>query len=98
MPLFDPTPQAATTNRRTPNWRQTLWLLLGGLLVAGGSCAGALGVFSVAYGRSTRTMIVLWWLLMAVFAVAVLAFIAGLVFLLILALRALLNAGRGGTS
>jgi uncharacterized membrane protein len=73
-------------------------LLLGAFLLAVGSCAGAFAVFSAGYGNTTsKVLVAIWWALMAVFCASVLAFLVGIVFLLIMAVRALVRgSGNGG--
>jgi uncharacterized membrane protein len=93
MPLFNPV-QKSSDDRRTPNWRQTLWLLCGGLVLAVGSCAGAFAIFSVGFGRKSYVFELIWWALMAVFAISALVSLVGIVFLVIMAIRALVNSAR----
>lgn len=96
MPVFDAVPKSGD-DRRTPNWRQTLWLLCGGLVLGVGSCGAAVAVFSVGYGSQSRLLVALWWALIAVFAISLVAFLVGLVFLLIMAIRAVARSARSSS-
>lgn len=97
MPFFDRVQKSPRA--KTPNWRQVGILLLGGFLLVVSGCGGAYLVFSASYGASSsKVFVVLWWVLMGVFCIGLLMLIAGVLFILFIAIRAAGRAVRGGSA
>lgn len=96
MELVDSAPKAQ--RRKTPNWAQVWVLLLGGILLVVGGCGGAYLVFGAAYFGDSKTLLVLWWIFMGVCCIGLLMLIAGVLFMLFIALRTVGRATRGGTA